>query len=74
MWDQVRSGVAGGAVVVETANSGVVRNPKRRARTPLTDAEVEAIRAAREQGEGPASIAERFGVSRIIVWEKTRAK
>ena len=71
-WDQVRSGVAGGTVVVESADSTVVRNPKRRARTPLTDAGVEAIRAAREGGEGVMVIAERFGVSRMTVWEKTR--
>ncbi|MDR6868342.1 transcriptional regulator with PAS, ATPase and Fis domain [Microbacterium resistens] len=72
LWDQVRSRVTGGTVVVETADSEVVRNPKRRARTPLKDAEVSAIRAAREEGEGVMAIAERFGVSRMTVWEKTR--
>jgi len=74
LWDQIRSEVAGGAVSVDTVDSEVARNPKRQARTPLTDAEVEAIWAAREGGEGVIAIAERFGVSRMTVWEKTRVK
>ncbi|MBM9465176.1 hypothetical protein JL108_17135 [Aeromicrobium sp. YIM 150415] len=50
----------------------VVENPSRRSRTALTEKEVEAIRTARVGGESIMSIAKRFEVSRMTVWEKTR--
>ncbi|WP_406708214.1 helix-turn-helix domain-containing protein [Tessaracoccus caeni] len=50
----------------------VVENPSRRSRTPLGEKQVEAIRTARAGGESVMVIAERFGVSRMTVWQKTR--
>ena len=51
---------------------GVVANPRRRARTPLTESQVDAIRTARANGESVVSICRRFGVHRMTVWTYTR--
>ena len=47
--------------------------PKRRSRTPLTAKQIDAIQTARNNGESVMSIARRFEVGRMAVWEKTRA-
>lgn len=51
---------------------GVVANPRRRARTPLTESQVDAIRTARANGESVVSICRRFDVHRMTVWTHTR--
>src|SRR5699024_6422950 len=51
---------------------GVVANPRRRARTPLTESQVDAIRTARANGESVISICQRFDVHRMTVWTHTR--
>ncbi len=51
---------------------GVVANPRRRARTPLTERQVEAIRTVRANGESVVSICQRFDVHRMTVWTHTR--
>ena len=51
---------------------GVVVNPRRRARTPLTESQVDAIRTARANGESVVSICQRFNVHRMTVWTHTR--
>ena len=51
---------------------GVVANPTRRSRTPLTEREADAIRTAKATGESTMSIAKRFGIHRVTVWEHTK--
>ena len=51
---------------------GVVANPTRRSRTPLTEGEADAIRTAKATGESTMSIAKRFGIHRVTVWEHTK--
>ncbi|MFT4220300.1 MAG: hypothetical protein QM611_07265 [Microbacterium sp.] len=46
--------------------------PRRRARTRLTEAEVDAMRTSRAQGVSVNALARRFGVHRGTVWAKTR--
>ncbi|UAL28368.1 hypothetical protein K8W59_10765 [Nocardioides rotundus] len=57
---------------VEEWEPGVISNPSRRNRTPLTAREVEAIQTARENGESVLSIAKRFNIHRMTVWEHTK--
>ena len=51
----------------------VAKEPRRRARTRLTDEEVDAMRTAREQGVSVSVLARRFGVHRGTVWAKTHS-
>lgn len=51
---------------------GVVANPRRRARAPLTDGQVDAIRTARANGESVVWICRRFNVHRMTVWTHTK--
>ena len=46
--------------------------PRRRARTRLTDNEVDAMRTARANGVSVTSLAKQFGIHRATVWAKTR--
>lgn len=50
----------------------VVANPRRRARTPLTAGQVDAIRTAGANRESVVSIYWRFGVHRMTVWTHTK--
>lgn len=72
MWEQAKQGVGSERPRAGEPDFGVVFNPTRRSRTPLTENEVDAIRAAREAGETVTSIARRFEVHRLTVWERTR--
>ncbi|MDK8347287.1 MAG: hypothetical protein QP780_10615 [Brevibacterium sp. UMB1308B] len=72
MWEQAKQGVGSEEPRAGEPDFGVVFNPTRRSRTPLTENEVDAIRAAREAGETVTSIARRFEVHRLTVWERTR--
>lgn len=51
---------------------GVVANPRKRARAPPTESQVDAIRTARANGESVVSICRRFDVHRMTVWTHTR--
>ncbi len=46
--------------------------PRRRTRTRLTEAEVDAMRTARVYGVSVSALAKRFGIHRGTVWTKTR--
>lgn len=72
-WEQAKRGIASEQPLATKPESGVVSNPRRRSRTPLTSNEVDAIRIAKANGESVLSIAKRFGVHRVTVWEKTKA-
>jgi hypothetical protein len=56
---------------VAYGESGVVSEPRRRSRTPLTEQEVDAMRTARANGVSVSTIARQFRVHRGTVWEKT---
>lgn len=71
-WEQGDRGGSDESCVVEQPDPEVVLNPSRRNRTPLTAREVEAIQTARENGESVLSIAKRFNIHRVTVWEHTK--
>jgi hypothetical protein len=71
-WEQGDREEAAESHVVEEPDPGVVLNPSRRNRTPLTAREVEAIQTARANGESVVSIAKRFNIHRMTVWEHTK--
>lgn len=71
-WQQAKLGIEDEPYGDAEAEPGVVANPKRRARTPLTDSQVDAIRTARANGESVVSISRRFRVHRMTVWEYTK--
>lgn len=72
-WEQGDRVGSGQPRIIEESNRGVVSNPGRRNRTPLTAKEVEAIQTARANGESVLSIAKRFNIHRMTVWEHTKA-
>ena len=51
---------------------GASAEPRRRARTPLTDDEVDTMRTARTNGVSVTALAKQFDVHRGTVWAKTR--
>lgn len=71
-WEQAKRGIASEQTPVSGTDLSVVANPTRRSRTPLTAKEVDAIRTAKATGESVTSIAKRFDVHRVTVWDKTR--
>jgi len=71
-WEQAKRGLASQELAAPEQGPGVVLNPTRRSRTPLTPEEVDAIRTARTNGESVVSICRRFNIHRVTVWEKTR--
>ena len=71
-WEQAKRGLASHELASPEQGPGVVLNPTRRSRTPLTPEEVDAIRTARTNGESVVSICRRFNIHRVTVWEKTR--
>ena len=71
-WEQAKPGIVSARPLVTEPEPGAVSNPTRRSRTPLTPEEVDAIRTARTNGESVLSIAKRFGVHRVTVWEQTK--
>ena len=50
-----------------------VAKPSRRARTPLTQSEVDSIRTMRTAGVSVNQLAKQFGVHRATIWEHSRA-
>lgn len=71
-WQQAKLGIEDEPESAVEDEPGVVANPKRRARTPLTESQVDAIRTARANGESVVSISRRFRVHRMTVWTHTR--
>ena len=71
-WEQAQRGGGREEPRSVEPESGVVLNPTRRSRTPLTAEEVDAIRTARTNGESVISICRRFDVHRMTVWNHTR--
>ena len=71
-WNQAKLGVGDGPQGAAEHDPDVVANPRRRARTPLTESQVDAIRTARANGESVASICRSFGVHRMTVWTHTK--
>lgn len=67
-----KQGLGSSGSTADSVLIGAVTEPKRRNRTPLTAKPIDAIQTAREGGENVMSIARRFEVSRMTVWEKTR--
>lgn len=71
-WEQAKRGFAHEELAAPEPGPGTVLNPTRRSRTPLTEREVDAIRTAKATGESTMSIAKRFGIHRVTVWEHTK--
>jgi len=71
-WEQAKLGLGDEPQDAVEGEPEVVANPRRRARTPLTDSQVDAIRTARANGESVVSISRRFGVHRMTVWTHTK--
>ena len=71
-WNQAKLRVVDEPDGAPDDGPGVVTNPRRRARTPLTESQVDAIRTARANGESVVSICQRFNVHRMTVWTHTR--
>lgn len=71
-WNQAKFGIDEELEAIADDEPGVVTNPGRRARTPLNESQVDAIRTARANGESVVSICRRFDVHRMTVWTHTR--
>lgn len=71
-WERVSSATTAERCSLDSTAAGVIANPGRRARTPLTHQEVDAIRTTRELGTSAHTIARQFDLHRATVWEKTR--
>lgn len=71
-WNQARLGIDDAPDNAIDDEPGVVANPRRRAKTPLTESQVDAIRTARKNGESVISICRRFEVHRMTVWTHTK--
>ena len=72
MWNRATLGFEDASHGATEAEPGVVANPRKRARTPLTESQVDAIRTARANGESVVTISRRFGVHRMTVWTHTK--
>src|SRR5690606_20628512 len=70
-WNQGSDGVAEPAVGPEDPLIEAATEPRRRTRTPLTDAEVDAMRTARADGASVTALAKQFGVHRGTIWART---
>ena len=72
LWEHARRGSDQPDEVCTAELLEAVTEPTRRSRTPLMPHQIDAIHTARDSGESVTSIARRFEVSRMTVWEKTR--
>ncbi len=72
VWELAKRGLGSSGTATDSGLVGAVTEPKRRSRTPLAAKQIDAIHTARDNGESVMSIARRFEVSRMTVWEKTR--
>lgn len=71
-WNQAKLRIGDEPDSTADDEPGVVANSRRRAKTPLTERQVDAIRTARANGESMVSICRRFDVHRMTVWTHTR--
>ena len=71
VWELAKRGLESSDSADDSGLAGVVMEPTRRSRTPLTAKQIDAIHTARDSGESVMSIARRFEISRMTVWEKT---
>lgn len=71
-WDQASDGVTEPAGEPDDPLIEAAAEPRRRARTQLTDEEVDSMRTARAKGASVNALARRFGVHRGTAWAKTR--
>lgn len=71
-WIQESDGAADPAGEPDDPLIEAAAEPRRRARTPLSDEEVGAMRTARASGVSTTTLAKRFGVHRGTVWATTR--
>lgn len=71
-WEQAKLGIGDELEGAVEDEPDVVANPRRRARTPLSERQVDAIRTARANGDSVLSICQRFDVHRMTVWTHTR--
>ncbi|TSD62438.1 hypothetical protein FNM00_11725 [Aeromicrobium piscarium] len=74
VWELAKRGLGASGSAADSGLGEVITEPKRRSRTPLTAKQIDAIHTARDDGESVMSIARRFEVSRMTVWEKTRTR
>ncbi|WP_051208319.1 hypothetical protein [Propionicicella superfundia] len=74
VWELAKRGLGASGSTADSGLAGAVTEPKRRNRTPLTANQIDAIHTARDNGESIMSIARRFEVSRMTVWERTRTR
>ena len=73
-WNHGSDGVAEPAGEPEDPLIAALAEPRRRARTQLTEEEVDAMRTARTSNVSVTALAERFGVHRGTIWAKTRQR
>ena len=71
-WEQAKPGLPSEELLTPEPEIGVVTNPTRRSRTPLTPEEVDALRTARANGESVTAICRRFDINRVTVWTHTK--
>ena len=71
-WNRASGGMAEPADEPEDPLIKAPAEPRRRARTPLTDEEVDAMRTARADGVSVTALAKQFDVHRGTVWAVTR--
>lgn len=74
VWELAKRGLGSSGSAADSGLAGAVTEPTRRNRTPLTAKQIDAIQTARDGGESVMSIARRFEVSRMTVWEKTHIR
>lgn len=72
LWEQARQSPDQSDHVGISELLSAVTEPTRRSRTPLTPHQIGAIQTACDNGESVMSIARRFEVHRMTVWQKTR--
>ena len=73
-WNQGSDRVAQPAGEPDDPLIEAAAEPRRRARTLLTDEEVDAMRTARAYGLSVNALAKQFGVHRGTVWTRTKSE
>ncbi len=74
VWELAKRGLGSTDSTADSGLADAVTEPTRRSRTPLTAKQIDAIHTARDNDESVMSIARRFEISRMTVWERTRTK
>lgn len=71
-WNQGSGGAADFIGEPDDPLIEVAAEPRRRARTRLSNEEVDAVRTARASGVSVTTLAKLYGVHRGTIWAKTR--